>query len=303
MVSKKNVAMLQHTQTQIKDYPVVGILNMHNLPGKQLFQIRNSLHGTAVIRMVRKCVLERALKADPRKELDQLIKYIQGEPALLLSNEDPFKLARMIADAKSPAKAKEGDIAPHDIEVKAGPTPLAPGPAIGELQKVKLSVGVEGDKIAVKKDTVVAKQGDVITKQLASVLAKLNIEPMEIGLTLVAAAEKGMIYTSDVLFVSQQEYLDKIMAGGTAALNLSVVIGYVTKENIEVFISKASREAKALAIEAGILTSETVGPLLAKGDAQAQELKKHVKEPEKKEEVKDEKSDEKKPAEEAEEKS
>ncbi len=278
MVSKQNIASLTKATEQVNKYSVVGILDMHKMPAGQLFAIRNKLRGKATITMYRKRVLERALAASKHKDVARLTQRIQGEPALLLSNENPFKLARVIATAKSPAKAKAGDIAPYEIIIHAGPTPLPPGPAIGDLQKLKLPVGVEGDKIAVKADTVVAKKGDVISRQLADVLGKLNITPMEVSLNLVAAWENGIIYNSDVMFVPQEEYMNRVLFAGTAAFNLSVFIGYPTSQNIRALIGKANRQAKALSVEAGIPTKDTIGALLAKGQAIGTEVKKHVKE-------------------------
>ena len=79
---------------------------------------------------------------------------------------------------------------------------------------------------------------------------------------------------------------------------------YYTKENLPFFLSKAHQEAFALAVQADIMTSETVKPLLAKANAQAETLsgmvnesapephttnkKEETKEPEEKEEKKEE---------------
>ena len=62
-------------------------------------------------------------------------------------------------------------------------------------------------------------------------------------------------------------------------------------------IGKAARQSKALALEANILTKETVGNVLAKADAQAKALKAKV--PEAPVEEKKEEKPEEKPAEEA----
>jgi large subunit ribosomal protein L10 len=161
--------------------------------------------------------------------------------------------------------------------VKEGPTPLPPGPAIGDFQKLKIPAMVQGDKIAVRKDTVVAKTGDVISKDLAGMLSKLGIEPMEIRLNLVSALEKGTIYGSDVLFVPIEEYVNKVKSAGSAAFNLAVYINYFTGETMPFIIAKASREARALARSANIITPDTLGDVLAKASAEADAVGKLVK--------------------------
>jgi large subunit ribosomal protein L10 len=254
MVSQKNVQMVKEVSEQIRKYPVIGIIDMHSLPASQLHHIRTLLRGKAVIRMVKKRIIVLALKESGLRGTDVLSETLQGEPALIMSEMDPFRLARMVEENKSEAPARGGDIAPRDIVITAGPTPLPPGPVIGELQKAKIPASIEGDKIHVRQDTVVAREGEEIGVVLAGVLAKLGITPMEIGLNLVAAWEDGTVYGKDILF------------------NLAYGTGYPTAYTMPLLLSKAHNEAYSLAMQAGILTSETVGPLVSRAHAQAEAL-------------------------------
>jgi large subunit ribosomal protein L10 len=188
MVSEKKKKDVKDVGDLVRQHKVVGLLDMHKLPAKQLYEMRKKLKGHARIRVLKKRVIGIVLEeAKPQHHgIEHLSEKMRGEPGLIFSNENPFRLAAMLNESKSMAFAKPGDIAPHDIEIKAGPTSLPVGPAIGELQRLKIPAGVEGDKIVVKKDTIVAKEGEVIQKQIAEVLAKLGIEPMEIGLNIIA---------------------------------------------------------------------------------------------------------------------
>jgi large subunit ribosomal protein L10 len=273
MVSQKKTQMLKEISGMLKQHPVIGILDMHKLPGRQLHDIRNKLRGEATIRMAKKRIIDIALK---ESNLTELGPYLTGEPALLFSSSNPFKLAQKIMASTSKAAAKEGDIAPRNIEIKAGPTPLSAGPVIGELQRLKIPCAVEHEKIAVKQDKVVAKAGEVITKPMAEVLAKLGIEPMEIKLNLVAAWEKGSIYTKDILFVTQEEYITQIRESVQKAFNLSLSINYFTKETIPLLLSKAHREALALCTRANIITPATAGSVLAQAHAAAAGIEKRL---------------------------
>ncbi len=277
MVSEKNKKMLKEVKAQTEQYPVIGIIDMHKLPARQLHQIRNKLRGQAVIRMVRKSVLKLVLEQIKIPNAAGLVGGIRGEPAMIMSNLSPFKLARTIEQYKSPAKAKEGDVAPYEITIKEGPTPLPPGPAIGDFQKLKIPAMVQGDKIAVRKDTVVAKTGDVISKELAGMLSKLGIEPMEVRLNVVSALENGTVYGSDILFVPMEEYMNQLKSAGSAAFNLAVYVNYFTGETMPFLVAKASREARALSKAAGIMTPDTVGELLAKATAEADVVGKLIK--------------------------
>jgi len=269
MVSKRKQETVKETLKQIEEYPVIGILNMHKLPARQLHEIRGSLRGKAVIKMVKKKLMRMIIEKSKKENLKKLEEYIKDEPALLLSEINPFKLARIIGDSKSKAAAKPGDISPGEIVVKAGPTPLPPGPVIGELQKVKIPAGVQDEKIVVQKDTVVAKEGDEISADLSSILGKLGIVPMEIGLNLLVAWEKGTVYTKDIMFVPVEEYIEQIKTAYSHALNLSTTANYFTADNIKILISKASNDARVISAEAGIITGDTIAGLLVNANAQA----------------------------------
>ncbi len=277
MVSEKKKRVVSDVGKEIKEYPVIGILDMFKLPASQLDEIRNSLREMAKIKMVKKRLMKRILNNCGLKGADKLCEYLQGEPAFLFSNTDPFKLAIKLSRSKSPAPAKAGDIAPKDIIIKAGPTSLSAGPVIGELQRLKIPAGVEGEKIFVKQDTVIAKKGDVISSNVAGMLSKLGIKPMEIGLNLIAALEDGIIYEKDVLFTDPDEYLGQLRQACSDAFNLSVHIGYVTKENVSALLSKGYRQACVLADEAGIITKDNAPKQLARGAAHAKALKDKAK--------------------------
>src|SRR3989338_4780106 len=191
MAHTRKKEALQKLKETLSNYSAVGIIDLHQLPARQLHSIRDKIRGKAVILVSKKQLIAKALEGGRFAPIATLI---QHEPALLLTNENPFVLARIIEESKSLARAKPGSIAPTDIVIKAGPTPLPPGPAIGELQKMKIPAGVEGTTISVKKDTVVAKAGDTISAELAGILGKLNMEPMEIGVNLLAVQEGDIIY-------------------------------------------------------------------------------------------------------------
>ena len=278
MVSEKKKQEVKQAVAYIKEHPLIGIINMHKLPAKQLLEIRNKLKGEAKIRVFKKRLIGIALKECGIKGLDKLADYLQGEPSLLFSKSEPFKLSRIISQSKSLALAKAGDIAPRDIIVTAGPTNLAAGPVIGELQRVKIPVVVQGEKLAVKQDVVVAKEGDVISKNLADILTKLGIEPMEIGLDLVAVWNKGLIYERELLFIPLEKYLDDVRQAYSSAFNLTLNIGYPTKENLPFLLSKAHKEAIALALAANIPTKHTVRHLVHKAHTHAKAVKGRIKE-------------------------
>lgn len=230
-------------------YSVIGILDLTKTPTITLQNVQKKSRGQSLIKVTKKAVLTRALAAVKEREKNfvEFEKLIPKQPAIVFTDIDPFKFYAMVDKLKTPAAAKEGDLAPDEISVSAGPTNLIAGPAISELTKVGIPAGVEEGKIAVKKDVVVAKKGSVISKALANALKKLGIEPMLIGLNVIAIYQNGMIYGKEALSLVGEGYMNKIREAYMQALNLSVSVGYPTKSNIGYLLAKAKLAADALA--------------------------------------------------------
>lgn len=261
MLKAKKSEEVEEIARLIKEYSVMGVLNMHKLPARQLQKIRISLRESAVIKMSKKSMIFRAFE---KSGLSSLKEKIQGEPALILSNDNPFRLYKILKESRSPAPAKAGDVAPFDIVIPKGPTPLPPGPAISSLQKIGLKTSVQAGKIAVMQDKLVAKAGEKITEDMVNVFNMLKMEPMEIGLDLVAAYESGTVYIKDVLDIDQSWYTGELRQCVQRAVNLSVNTGYPTRLTIEMILQKAYTETRALCVEANILEKEFINELLLK---------------------------------------
>jgi large subunit ribosomal protein L10 len=274
MVSDKKTKLVADLTQLIKDYSIVGIVNMESLPAKQLQNMRAMLGSKDVkIVMARKKLLQLALDNSGLKDIDQLKAKIKGMPALILSKDNPFVLYSIIQKNKSSAPAKMGQEAPNDIVVAAGPTSFAPGPIISELAAVGIKTKVDGGKLTIINDAVVAKEGDIISAKLAETLKRLDIHPMEVGLDLVAVWENGLVFDAKQLYIDEAEYEQNVISNAQEAFNLAVEIAYFTSDTTNVILQKAAREAKALAMEQNIVNDDTKEEILAKAEAQANSVK------------------------------
>lgn len=274
MVSETKKRQVQELVQNIKSTPIVGVVNFENLPAQQLQKMRALLLKDDIhLVMMRKRLLQLALKESQRHNVEHLIEKIKGMPALIFSKNNPFKLYALIQKNKSEAPAKAGQKAPKNIMVSAGPTSFAPGPIISELAAVGIKTKVDAGKLVIIADTTVAKEGDVISPKLAETLKRLDIKPMEIGLDLVAVWENGLVFDGKQLYIDEAEYLQKITTAAQWAMNLAVESSYTTADTIELLLQKAFREAKAVALDAAIITPETRDELLAKSEHHALSVK------------------------------
>lgn len=250
MIREEKIAEAEELKNILDQYPIIGLVEMFKLPSKQLQEIKKKIRGKGIIKMTKKSLLEVAIKNSNKQNIKELVDIIPQQPAIILTHTEPFKFYSMVNKLKSHTFAKGGDIAQTEIKVSAGPTSLLPGPAISELTRAGIPVGVEEGKIAIKKDTTVAKKGDVISKQLAAALRKLGIETMEVGLKIVAIYDNGTLYKTDVLNLVDI-YPERLKEAFNNAMNLSVNISYPTKENIKFLLTKAFNSANALKSRVG----------------------------------------------------
>jgi len=266
---KKDV--IKKIQDLAKKYPIVGVLNMHSLPAAQLARMRSQLRQNVAMLMTKKSLILLALEKlkASQKGIEQLEKALPEMPALIFTKDNPFALFRTIKKNKSKAPAKAGQLAPFDIIIPAGPTPFAPGPVLSELAQLGIKAGVEGGKVAIKVDSTVVKLGQPIKLALAAMLVRLGIEPMEIGLDLVAVYEGGMIYPKSVLDIDDVKFMSDLTTAASWAFNLAMEAVYLSKDTSEPLLQKAFREAKAVALEGAVLEPELMEELLAKAEREA----------------------------------
>lgn len=262
-------------------HKVIAVVNLESLPSAQLQRLRSNLPDLQIF-MSKKPFIKRAIESVSGKisGIDQLLTQLSGMPALIFTNQSPFKLANTLNKSKSKAPAKAGQIAPYDLIIPAGPTSFAPGPIISELAAAGIKAGVEGGKIAVKVPATVARAGEVIKPKVADVLTKFNIQPMEIGLNLVAAYEDGIVYGRSVLSVSPETYLKELTAAAAEAKALAVEVGLATPDTIILLIGRSSRQARCIAREFGIMVPELAEELVGKAGMEAQAIESMIKFPE-----------------------
>ncbi len=251
MVKEEKLQQVENLKNVFDTYSTIGIVDMHKMPTKQLQEIKKAIRGKGEIIVTKKSILLHALKKVEKKNIQELEKNIPTQPSLIVSNISPFKFYLTVSRMKSPTYAKEGDVAEDEIVVFAGPTGLMPGPVISEFGKLGIPAGVEEGKVAIKKDKTVAKKGSVISKDLASILRKLKIQPAKVGIRIVVIYENGILYAEDVLNLAGDAYIEKLKLAHQEAMNLSVSISYPTKENIKILLAKAYQNARAVQSKIG----------------------------------------------------
>ena len=84
-------------------------------------------------------------------------------------------------------------------------------------------------------------------ENVAGILARLDVKPIEVGLELVAAYEKGKILTKDVLDIDEEAYINKLSFAHSEAYKLALELCYPIEEVINIKLSEVHNDALNLA--------------------------------------------------------
>jgi large subunit ribosomal protein L10 len=254
---------------------VVGIVEVGGIPAPQMQKMRKNLREVGSIRSARNTLISKALDEAEKKVkgISSLKKSITGQSAIITTDTNPFKLFAKIKSTRTMAPAKGGETANYDIEIKEGDTPFKPGPIVGELQKVGIPAAIQEGKVVIKSDKLIVRAGEKIPADVALMLTRLEIFPIEIRMSLHAVFEDGSVYQHDVLDINIDEFLGKIKQASLNSFSLALETGWANKFTIKPLIMKAYLNSFNLAIECNITNKETVKFLLSKAQANMLALK------------------------------
>ncbi len=238
----------------LQDEPVVGIARIGGIPGPQMAEMRANLREDVTMIGAKNRLLKLAIAeaAKSRPGLEQLSETVDGQSALIATGMNPFKLYKQLQAGASMAPVRGGSAAPCDINIAKGPTPFGPGPIVGEFQKVGIPAKIEGPKVVITKNVTPVKEGEMVSNELANMLAKLEIKPVELKIDLQAAFEEDTLFKPDVLAVDDEKVMADIAIGIRTAVELSLQTAWPTTVTSDKLLTRAFKTAAAIALEAGV---------------------------------------------------
>jgi large subunit ribosomal protein L10 len=255
-----------------KEYKSVGIASLRKVRASQLQELKKSMKGQVYLRVLKNTLIKIAIEEMNQAELKKLEEYLEGSNVFLFTDLNPFKLALLLEHGKVKTTAKSGDIAALDVVIPAGNTGQPPGPVISQLNAVGLPTRIESGSVWVSKDTLVVRKGEVINERLAGVLSKLGIKAVELGISMRAVFDDGMMITGDRLVVNVDATKKSVEASNQEAFALALEIGYTSKDTIKPLLQRAHQKAVALSVSATIPTKETIADIIRKANSEMTSL-------------------------------
>jgi large subunit ribosomal protein L10 len=251
-VSIKKLEMKNRLVELIKNNNTLIISSTKGIPSSKFQSMRHKLKSKATIVVVKKHIMKLAIdeaaKLFMRDKLKELERYLEEGSAVIFSQIDPFELAAILSDEKTPVKAKAGQVALEDIELNAGPTDIPAGPMISELSNEGVKIAIEGGKITIKESKILVKKDEKISEEVANLLAKLEITPFNVGLEPIAAFDTKTQNVYVGIKIDKKATLDSIKEAFSNARTLGIGIDYPTEEIISMIITRVALHEKAIAV-------------------------------------------------------
>jgi large subunit ribosomal protein LP0 len=116
----------------VADFSSIMVVGIDNVGSDQLQQTRMKLRELGCIMLVGKNSVIRPLIREEvekgNKKIAKLIPFVKQNVGFVFTNNPELsKIRDLITENKIPAAARTGAIAPADVHIPAGPTPLDPG--------------------------------------------------------------------------------------------------------------------------------------------------------------------------------
>ena len=264
--------MYQQLQELPKKYKVLALIKMYKVRSTQILPLRKILKDDVEFVSIKDKVAQKALEKLDVPGIKDIVGELSGQCMFMFTNMSPFKLNVLLAKNKIMMMARGGDVASLDVVVPAKNTGIAPGPMLTEFKEAGIPTKIDQGTIWIAKDTTPVKKGEAINEKLAALLGKLDIKPVEAGITLNSALEAGIKYSEEEMIIDVEKIRSEFAQAHQEAISLSIEAAYITADNISQILSKASQSARSVSIESGFMTDETKEQILQKADAQAKSL-------------------------------
>jgi len=266
---KRKTEMYNQLTELPKKYKTMSIIKMNKVRSTQILPLRKTLKGEVEFVCVKDRVAKKALETLDIPGIKEFSTELKGQIIFIFTNMSPFKLNVLLGKNKVMMGARSGDIASMDIVIAEKNTGIAPGPMLTEFKDAGIPTKIDQGTIWIAKETTPVKKGGAINEKLAAILGKLDIKPVEAGISLYSAVEEGLKYTEADMVVDVEKTRNSFAQFHQEAVSLSIEAGYITADNVTQILTKAAQSARSVSIESGFMTDETKEQILQKADAQA----------------------------------
>lgn len=227
---EKKIAYFEKLEHLLNTYQSIYVVNVDNVSSQQMHTSRRNLRGKAEVLMGKNTMVRRALRLmiPSRPELDNLMPFVRGNVGFIFTNNTDLKETRdLIISNRVAAPARSGALAPVDVHVSAGNTGMEPGQT-SFFQALGIPTKIARGTIEITTDVHLVKAGDKVGASEATLLNKLGISPFTYGMTVVQIYDNGNTFSPEVLDITDEDLMDRMLEGINTVACISLAANYMT---------------------------------------------------------------------------
>lgn len=236
----------------LESYEKALLVGADYVGSKQFMDIRRSLRGRATVLMGKNTLIKKCIRLYIEKTGDDkwagIIDHMVGNVGIIFIDGDLSEVREEVLKFKMPAPAKAGVVAPESVTIPSGNTGLDPS-STSFFQALNIPTKINKGTVEITSDMEVIKVGEPVSASAAALLAKLGITPFSYNLVPLTVFDDGSVFDAAVLDITEEDIVEKFMAGVTNIAALSLGANYPTLASIPHSIVNSYKTVLAIAIE------------------------------------------------------
>jgi large subunit ribosomal protein LP0 len=241
----------------LAEYQNALIVTVDNVGSHQLQKIRLALRKNATVLMGKNTIIRKVIRelSPQNPKLEAMLPYIVGNMGFIFTNSGLQEARKVVSENKVPAVAKTGTHAPADVFVPPGPTGLDPAQT-SFFQALNIATKIARGSIEIVNQVHLIKKGEKISASAVALLTKLDVKPFFYGVVVTHVYEDGVVYSADVLDLTQEDLFAKWFAGVRTVAALSLGASYPTTASLPAYMHGGFRKLLAVSMETDYLFAE-----------------------------------------------
>ncbi|QCD89597.1 60S acidic ribosomal protein P0 [Vigna unguiculata] len=236
----------------LEEYGQILVVNADNVGSNQLQNIRKGLRGDSVVLMGKNTMMKRSVRIHAEKTGNNvylsLIPLLVGNVGLIFTKGDLKEVSEEVAKYKVGAPARVGLVAPIDVVVPPGNTGLDPSQT-SFFQVLNIPTKINKGTVEIITPVELIRKGEKVGSSEAALLAKLGIRPFSYGLVVLSVYDNGSVFSPEVLDLTEDDLLEKFVAGVSMVTSLSLAISYPTLAAAPHMFVNAYKNVLSVAVE------------------------------------------------------
>jgi len=268
----RNRRVIKQLCTNFLKYSQVIVVSLDNVSNAQLQKARVTLQksekpGDLIVG--KNSIIEKALKwltTEPEKghkefddhskwkrrpELKNMAKLVEGNVALIFTDEDYSTIKEKIEAEVLSVAAKTGVPAPCDVIIPAGPTNLDVG-KVQIFQKLNVPTKAVKNMLEIQKDIHIIKKNEKVTATGSELCRLLGLKPFSYKLEMRKIWMNGAVLEEDMINISPSDILKTFQQHCTTLAALSLGAGLPNAASVPHMIANGFKDLLAIGLGADI---------------------------------------------------